>query len=484
MRKYYNGIYDFVWAYNSQVMSWNFCNSLHAMTKFSVPPLISFYKSSESFRAISYLAAEDLHWYNTNCPEWDQSYNSFHKAHAYEILGRMCHLLQDMSVPAHVHNNSHAGTSGMYSDYYENNALNYYMWSADEIYASGKTFINPYNSWNDPLYYLMYFMNQTTDHFASGKTDGDNNFDATCPDLSQLISTLGLPTSQNQINDQNCSSMHNDLLPLAIRATAGLLYWFAKETGVLPTPLTNVYLTGTDVLYAGGNGIWYTTLQYGIAPFTYNWEIKYIDSGGYLQSFESVKVEKEKKEKEKKKDGDIIISLAPSNEWVPLGLNSDVLTRPHNPTDLRDYYLKCSVTDASGTTKTSNEWFIDITADPPPVNPPQTNTLGADNLKSEMNALSKENEITETPKSYSLEQNYPNPFNPTTRISYSIKEAGLVTLKVFDVLGREVATLVNEVKPAGRFEVEFNASNLPSGTYIYRLTSGNYQTINKMSLVK
>jgi hypothetical protein len=151
---------------------------------------------------------------------------------------------------------------------------------------------------------------------------------------------------------------------------------------------------------------------------------------------------------------------------------------------LRDYYLKCSVTDASGTTKTSNEWFVDVTADPPPVNPPLTKTVANDNLKSEMNALSKENEIAETPKSYSLEQNYPNPFNPTTKISYSIAESGFVTLKVFDILGREVATLVNEVKPAGRFEVEFNASELPTGTYIYRLTAGNYQTINKMLLLK
>ncbi|MBI3125691.1 MAG: T9SS type A sorting domain-containing protein [Ignavibacteriales bacterium] len=259
---------------------------------------------------------------------------------------------------------------------------------------------------------------------------------------------------------------------------------FAKEAGLLPIPITGVSLIGTETLYQGATGVWGAAAQNGLEPFTYNWQIKYVDGGGYLQSFASVKAEKEKKDKDKKKDGGIIINLAPSNEWVPLGLNSDVLTRPHNPTDLRDYYLKCSVTDASGTTKTSNEWFVDVTNDLPPVNPPLSNTLTADNLKSEMNALAKEMEITETPKLFSLEQNYPNPFNPTTRISYSIKEAGLVTLKVFDILGREVSTLVNEVKPAGRFEVEFNASDLPSGTYIYRLTAGNYQTINKMSFVK
>ncbi len=94
------------------------------------------------------------------------------------------------------------------------------------------------------------------------------------------------------------------------------------------------------------------------------------------------------------------------------------------------------------------------------------------------------NDEKQLPEKYSLAQNYPNPFNPTTRISYSIAESGFVTLKVFDILGREVSTLVNEVKPAGRFEVEFSASELPTGTYIYRLTAGNYQTINKMLLLK
>ena len=156
IRKYQNGLYDFIWAYNNNMMSWSWCdlNSLQLITKFSVPDVVNFYKSSETFQAISYLA-EDAKWYSTNCPSWDASYQNFQKAHAYEILGRMCHLLQDMSVPAHVHCDAHAGKNGMYSDYYEINAPNFHMWTADEIYASGKTFINPYNSWSDPLYYLI-----------------------------------------------------------------------------------------------------------------------------------------------------------------------------------------------------------------------------------------------------------------------------------------------------------------------------------------
>jgi hypothetical protein len=84
---------------------------------------------------------------------------------------------------------------------------------------------------------------------------------------------------------------------------------------------------------------------------------------------------------------------------------------------------------------------------------------------------------------YKLE-NYPNPFNPTTKIRYSIKEAGLVSLKVFDILGKEVMVLVNEEKPAGVFESEFDASNLPSGVYFYTMHVNNFVSSKKMMLIK
>ena len=85
---------------------------------------------------------------------------------------------------------------------------------------------------------------------------------------------------------------------------------------------------------------------------------------------------------------------------------------------------------------------------------------------------------------FSLSQNYPNPFNPSTKISYSIKEEGLVTLKVYDILGTEITTLVNENKPAGNYEAEFDASQLPSGMYIYKLQSGSFSDVKKMLLTK
>lgn len=239
-----------------------------------MPPITNFYKSLESFKAKSFFA-EDGHWYSTNCPEWDPSFNAFHKSHAYEILGRMCHLLQDMAVPAHVHANSHAGQNGMYSDQYEINAPFYKIWTADELYNIGQTYIDPYNSWSDPLYYLMYFMNQATDHYASGLTNGNDNFDPSCPGLSPVISSLGLPTTSAQINSQNLSDMHNKLLPLVIRATAGLLYWFAVETGQLPAtaPIISTFTQSPNPLYKGSTGFVTCNLSQGNGSLNFNWSI-------------------------------------------------------------------------------------------------------------------------------------------------------------------------------------------------------------------
>lgn len=90
----------------------------------------------------------------------------------------------------------------------------------------------------------------------------------------------------------------------------------------------------------------------------------------------------------------------------------------------------------------------------------------------------------ETPGHFSLSQNYPNPFNPVTNIKFSIPQSGNVEIKVFDILGNEVTTLVNEYKNAGFYTVDFNASRLASGTYLYRISSGNFTETKKMMLVK
>ncbi|MHB1688059.1 MAG: T9SS type A sorting domain-containing protein [Ignavibacteriaceae bacterium] len=83
-----------------------------------------------------------------------------------------------------------------------------------------------------------------------------------------------------------------------------------------------------------------------------------------------------------------------------------------------------------------------------------------------------------------MEQNYPNPFNPATTISYSIPVRNFVTLKVYDLFGKEVATLVNEEKNAGNYKIEFNGNKLSSGVYFYRIQTGNFAETKKLILLK
>jgi N-acetylneuraminic acid mutarotase len=93
-------------------------------------------------------------------------------------------------------------------------------------------------------------------------------------------------------------------------------------------------------------------------------------------------------------------------------------------------------------------------------------------------------ELNLRPNDFLLYQNYPNPFNPTTAIRYQIPELSFVTFKVYDVLGNEVVILVNEEKPTGSYEVEFDATALSSGIYFYRLQAGDFIETKKMVLMK
>ena len=91
---------------------------------------------------------------------------------------------------------------------------------------------------------------------------------------------------------------------------------------------------------------------------------------------------------------------------------------------------------------------------------------------------------SELPTGYELKQNYPNPFNPSTTLSFVIGHKSFVSLKVFDILGNEIAKIVNEEKPAGEYEVAFNAAGLPSGVYFYSLKAGDYSDTKKLILLK
>jgi len=127
-------------------------------------------------------------------------------------------------------------------------------------------------------------------------------------------------------------------------------------------------------------------------------------------------------------------------------------------------YWKLHITDTvSGDSGFLRAWCVVITINCPPIG--IINTL-------------------EIPNSFRLYQNYPNPFNPVTKIKFGLPENANVKLTVFDVLGREVAVLVNEFKYANTYEIDFDASNLPSGVYFYKLFTGGFTAVRKMLLIK
>ena len=92
--------------------------------------------------------------------------------------------------------------------------------------------------------------------------------------------------------------------------------------------------------------------------------------------------------------------------------------------------------------------------------------------------------MTNVPLEFSLSQNYPNPFNPATKITYQLPKASHVTIKVYDIIGNEIKTIVNQQAAAGEYSVDFNAYKYGSGVYFYQMQAGNFIEIKKMILMK
>lgn len=162
--------------------------------------------------------------------------------------------------------------------------------------------------------------------------------------------------------------------------------------------------------------------------------------------------------------GTITFNWSPSNVKTingnpdSLTLNTVVSSTVPNAT----YFISVTGTEASGIRSHNRTWQLMV-----------SNLFG---IQKNQNSI---------PTVYNLDQNFPNPFNPTTIIYYALPKQSLVNLKVYDVLGREVSSLINnETKPAGNYDITFNAQNLSSGIYYYRLTAGDFTDVKKMVLVK
>ncbi len=256
---------------------------------------------------------------------------------AWEVLGRMCHLLGDLSVPAHTRRDEHGLDPDSYENWMGGAGQPYTVWTG----ANAGPFANPYTVDNDPLHYLMYTLHQQTNHFGSnGPYEscgndilGGGGRPAEITFLQNAgLSSYGLPVCGDPFSTQNLENIRDHTFPYAIRATAGLLYWFARETGLITVDVSE---HGSD-----------------------------------------------------------------------------------------------------------------------------------------------------TPLQFSLGQNYPNPFNPETSIRYQLSMDNFVSLRVYDLLGRQIALLVNEEKPAGQYTIRFNANGLSGGVYFYTLQAGDFSRTRKLLLIK
>ncbi len=158
------------------------------------------------------------------------------------------------------------------------------------------------------------------------------------------------------------------------------------------------------------------------------------------------------------------VQIAKNNTFSPVWLEKSALTDTSsiitNYDSTATYYWRVYASNAAGSSLASSVW----------------------NFNSMIVGVNEPG--NQIPNSYALLQNFPNPFNPSTVIRYDLPKEGLVTLKVYDMLGKEVITLVNESKPAGQYSIKFDASALTSGVYIYRIQANDFVSVKKLILLK
>jgi Secretion system C-terminal sorting domain/Beta-propeller repeat len=160
---------------------------------------------------------------------------------------------------------------------------------------------------------------------------------------------------------------------------------------------------------------------------------------------------------------------------------SDYTTIKYSPDGIEKWTIKYTNSDAAGSSEDPFGLFVDTLFN---VYVTGMSALDYATVKYVQTPTSVGSSLIQTPNEFSLSQNYPNPFNPSTIIKFQIPKAGLVTLKVYDILGKEIVALINENKMAGYYEISFNASQLASGIYIYQLKANDFISSKKMILMK
>ncbi len=214
-----------------------------------------------------------------------------------------------------------------------------------------------------------------------------------------------------------------------------------------PLPVFAVSISGPTHLTINQTGTYTATPSNGVFPYTYQWYAMEVGSGGTISPLT------------------VSPNRPPVGYWYATGTDSPTL----NFADSWDFELKCVVTDAASHSATSNILYV--------------SAGGSANVAAK-NVTQSAAIVQEIPNEYSLGQNYPNPFNPSTQILFGLCEPIHVRLIVYDMLGREVARLADEQMEAGYHSVIWNANNVSSGIYIYRLSAGNFVQVKRMLMMK
>lgn len=293
---YANGGYDFyvnvvVWGLPINADGSGSCATQRAIVHFRYNSLVDLYKNKNLYVSkVTWLTGQEVTYNNPykfkkiNWVAVSGSYNSFLENIVFETLGRMCHLLEDVSVPEHVLLDEHGPFSNN-SDY-ESFMANDRYWNYLNVNNSVGPFINPYISTN-PLHYLMYTTAQMSDHFGSNgpyEGDGDDNFGGNPlpEELTYLnalnLSSYGQPTGMTYpISNNDLINIRDRLMPQAIRATAGLLFWFANEADIIPPPPGPLAasISGPTSIAWGVDATWHASASGGTPPYHYQWWYKY-----------------------------------------------------------------------------------------------------------------------------------------------------------------------------------------------------------------
>ena len=288
--------------------------------------------------------------------------------------------------------------------------------------------------------------------------------------INSIIYTAGKSSAYNYyFHDIQSGNNEWTGSPTKFSAVKGynLCYGWGTPTGkntinLLSGANLSATITGPTYLKLNQTGTYTVTASYGFPSYNYQWYKMEVGNSAAIATASSVKP-----------------NLYPVNVWMAVGSNGTTI----NLSDVQNFDVKCVVTDANNTSVTSNIIYVSVGSF-------SASTVASNSSSSEVAQKNIVDDNKTTNANFSVIQNYPNPFNPTTTISYQLPSSARITLKVFDVLSREVAVLVNGMKDAGSYTATFDGSRLASGMYFARMivnpSDGSKQIVQvkKMLMLK